>query len=163
MAVRRTITKTSTGLVVGDVKSTRSRRVVDVDKATMAIVRRHRATQLEQRLLVGAGYTDRGYLFAMVDGAPWNPDTIGQAFTRIVAASTLPRIRFHDLPLPRLPPPCRWGEREGGQRTALARLGGVHVGLLRPRHAGTTGGCRRSGGGARRRSVGGSRISVTIL
>jgi integrase len=97
VAVRRTITATPTGLVVGDVKTSRSRRVVDVDTATTAVLRRHLATQLEQRLLVGGGYTDQGYIFAMVDGSPWNPDTISQAFTRIVGASTLPRIRFHDL------------------------------------------------------------------
>lgn len=33
----------------------------------------------------------------MPDGRPWNPDTITQAFERLVRSSELPRTRLHDL------------------------------------------------------------------
>lgn len=46
---------------------------------------------------MGAGYDDQDAVFAMPDGQPWNPETISQAFDRLVRASELPRIRLHDL------------------------------------------------------------------
>lgn len=97
LTVRRTITTIGHKPVAGDVKSVRSRRSIDVDAATMAALRAHRTAQLEQRMLMGAGYEDQGQVFAMPDGQPWNPDTITQAFDRLVRASGLPRIRLHDL------------------------------------------------------------------
>jgi integrase len=36
-------------------------------------------------------------VFARPDGAPTNPDPFSQAFDRVVARSSLPRIRLHDL------------------------------------------------------------------
>lgn len=107
IAVRQTITIVDGRLVIGGVKTARSRRTIDVDPATMAVVRSHRAAQIEQRLLMGAGYTDRGLVFAMVDGRPWKPDTISQAFDRIVKRSGLPRIRFHDYADLRVMPTLR--------------------------------------------------------
>lgn len=97
LTVRRAITTIGHRPVAGDVKSARSRRSIDVDPVTMAVLRSHRTAQLEQRMLMGAGYSDQGQVFAMPDGQPWNPDTITQAFDRLVRASDLPRIRLHDL------------------------------------------------------------------
>ena len=84
-------------LEVGDVKTAKSRRTVDLDPGTVTVLRRHRKAQAADRLLVGAGYSDHGLVFAMPDGRPWNPETISQAFERLVAATDVPRIRLHDL------------------------------------------------------------------
>ncbi|MGK2947424.1 MAG: tyrosine-type recombinase/integrase [Acidimicrobiales bacterium] len=97
ITVRRTITAIDHQPVVGDVKTARSRRAIDVDAATMTMLRAHRKAQLEERMLMGRGYDDQDIVFAMPDGRPWNPETISQAFVRLVAASGLPRIRLHDL------------------------------------------------------------------
>ncbi len=97
LTVRRTITTVRHEIVEGDVKTKRSRRRVDLDPGTVDVLREHRKNQLEARLLIGAGYHDRGLVFANVDGAPWNPDSIGQAFKRLVASSGLPRISLHGL------------------------------------------------------------------
>lgn len=97
LVVLRTITVVNREVVEGDVKTPRSRRGVDLDAATVAVLRAHRARQLEQRLLMGVGYTDRDLVFASVTGEPLNPDSIGRAFTREVERMDLPRIRFHDL------------------------------------------------------------------
>lgn len=78
-------------------KSERGRRRVDLDDETTAILRAHRQAQVAERLLVGAGYRDQGYVFARPDGAPWKPDSIGQAYRRIVARAGLPPIALHDL------------------------------------------------------------------
>ena len=97
LVVRRTITTVDHEPVEGDVKTARSRRGVDLDPETVAILRQHQARQLEERILVGAGYVDRDLVFAAPDGSPWNPDSIGRAFARAVARTDLSRIRLHDL------------------------------------------------------------------
>ena len=78
-------------------KTPRSRRGIDLDPVTLAVLRSHRAHQLEQRLLMGAGYCDRDLVFSRPDGEPWNPDSVGRAFARAVARTDLKRIRLHDL------------------------------------------------------------------
>jgi integrase len=61
------------------------------------VLHRHRKLQVEQRMLIGAGYQDRELVFAMPDGHEWNPGTISQAFERAEARAGLPPIRLHDL------------------------------------------------------------------
>ena len=78
-------------------KTDRGKRTIDVDPATVAILRSHRARQSEHRLLVGAGYLDNGLVFALPDGEPLDPESLAKVFDRRVARSRLPRIRFHDL------------------------------------------------------------------
>lgn len=89
--------KRTTELHVGDAKTARSRRTVDLDAGTVTRLRDHRWAMLEERLKMGAGFTDAGFVFCRPDGSAWNPDTISQAFDRLVASSDLPRVRFHDL------------------------------------------------------------------
>jgi integrase len=84
-------------IVVGEVKTTRSRRRLDLDAGTVAVLRAHRRAQAAERLMVGAGWSDHGLVFAAPDGRPLNPDTITQWFVRTVRRSGLPRLRLHDL------------------------------------------------------------------
>jgi len=97
LSIRQTITSVGHRPVLGSVKTNRSRRVLDIDAATVAVLRRHRTAQLEQRMLMGAGYVDRDLVFCRPDGAPWQPESVSQAFDRAVARADLPRIRLHDL------------------------------------------------------------------
>jgi integrase len=97
LSVRQTITTESNRPVLGDVKTGSSRRVVDLDETTVAVLRRHRSAQAEARLLVGPGWRDTGLVFTMPDGTGWHPDTITQAFERLVKGSGLPRITLHGL------------------------------------------------------------------
>jgi len=84
-------------LVESEPKTARGRRVLDLDAVTIAMLRDHRKAQVKERLLVGPGYQDYGYVFARPDGTPWNPERISSAFDRLVIATGLPRIRLHDL------------------------------------------------------------------
>jgi integrase len=97
LVVRQTITTVDHRITEGTVKTPRSRRAVDLDAVTVAMLRQHRAHQLEGRLLMGAGYADRDLVFASPTGAPWNPDSIGRAFARAVERVNVLRIRLHDL------------------------------------------------------------------
>ena len=84
--------------VVGTPKSRRSRRVIDLDAVTVAVLRGHRTAQLEQRMFVGAGApADDDRVFGLADGRPMRGDSITRAFGRLVGQSGLPPIRLHDL------------------------------------------------------------------
>jgi integrase len=97
VSVKRAVVVVDGQPVAGAVKTKRSKRVLDIDPATMAVLRRWRVTQLEHRMLMGAGWRDSGLVFTDPTGEGWHPTTITQAFTRLVAASQLQRIRLHDL------------------------------------------------------------------
>ena len=84
-------------LVLADVKTKTSRRTIDLDPRTVAVLRAWRKTQLEERLALGHRPDDNGIVFAKPDGTPIHPDFFSQIFDRHVAKSTLPRIRLHDL------------------------------------------------------------------
>lgn len=66
----------------------------ELDKRTVAALRTQRARQAQDRLLVGAGYTDSGYVFCHPDGRPYHPERFSREFDRW---PDLPRIRLHDL------------------------------------------------------------------
>jgi integrase len=96
--VRESITAAAGKRIAGDPKSKRSRRTIDLDPNTVAVLREHRRRQIELRLMVGDGYANHDLVFAMPDGHPWHPDVITKAFDRLVrSAADLPRIRLHDL------------------------------------------------------------------
>ena len=84
-------------IVIGDVKTTRSRRRLDLDAGTVAVLRAHRRAQASERLMVGAGWVDHDLVFCAPDGSPLNPDTLTQWLQRRVERSDLPQIRLHDL------------------------------------------------------------------
>jgi integrase len=77
-------------------------RRVDLDGATVAVLRSLKATQSAERLAWGPGWADTGLVFAKEDGTGWHPDSIRQAFDRLihtvkVDGQPLRRVRFHDL------------------------------------------------------------------
>jgi integrase len=97
LVVRQSITTVYHRPVLGDVKTARSRRVIDIDATTVTVLRVQRAHQLEERLRAGPEWSDSGLVFTMPDGRGWHPDVISRAFARLVERSGLTRIRLHDL------------------------------------------------------------------
>jgi integrase len=78
-------------------KTDHGRRRVDLDAATVAVLRTVKVRQAEQRLALGGGYRDNDLVFAQPDGSLLDPESVAKVFDRRVARSGLPRIRFHDL------------------------------------------------------------------
>lgn len=74
-------------------KTRTSRRSVDLDPATAALLRRWR----RQLIKDGLPHGPDDWVFCNTTGRFLNPQSVSQLFTRIVAASDLPRVRFHDL------------------------------------------------------------------
>lgn len=95
--VRRALVVVNGAPVVGTPKTATGRRSVALDPATVAALRAHRARQLEERLLVGPGYRDHGWVFAGPAGEHLHPNMVTRWFYARAAAAGLPRIRLHDV------------------------------------------------------------------
>ncbi|MDQ6726463.1 MAG: site-specific integrase [Actinomycetota bacterium] len=75
------------------VKTRTSRRCIDLDPATVAILVRWQLRLAEDGLPAGSD----DWMFCNIKGRSLNPESISQLFTRAVARGKLPRIRYHDL------------------------------------------------------------------
>ncbi|HZQ79892.1 MAG TPA: site-specific integrase [Acidimicrobiia bacterium] len=97
LAVRQTRVSVDYEVAVGTPKTERGNRTVALDPATVAVLREHRARQLEERLAWGPAWTDTGLVFTREDGTEIHPQRLSQYFRRHTASSGLPPIRLHDV------------------------------------------------------------------
>src|SRR5665213_2246500 len=51
----------------------------------------------EELFRLGTRLTDDSFVAAQVDGSPLQPRSLTHEWVRLIAKTTLPRIRFHDL------------------------------------------------------------------
>jgi len=79
-------------------KTDHGRRSVDLDPTTVAVLKAQQTRQKRHRVAMGAGWSnEHDLVFTEPDGQPLDPESVAMVFTRRVARSGLPRIRFHDL------------------------------------------------------------------
>lgn len=97
LAVRHTIGRVGGKVMAGEPKTAKSKRSIALDPATVAVLRRHRIAQLEERLEWGGLHQDRDLVFAREDGAPVHPEAIGRALRGIAKAAGVRPVRTHDL------------------------------------------------------------------
>jgi integrase len=97
LSVSRQLVKGDGGAVYGQPKTSKGRRTLSLDATTVAMLRAHRAAQLEERLAFGAGYHDEDSIFCLPDGSAIDPDGLTQRFERHVREAGVARIRLHDL------------------------------------------------------------------
>jgi integrase len=81
---------------VADVKTTNSRRTIDLDPRTATVLRAWRRQQLERRMITGRR-GDTEFVFSRPDGRPIHPDFFSQSWDRLMRSSDVRRIRLHDL------------------------------------------------------------------
>lgn len=96
LVVDQQILSVEYGTHIADVKTTNSRRTVDLDPRTVAVLRTWRRQQLEQQMSTGRR-DDDGLVFSRPDGRPIHPDFFSQSWDRLVRKSKMRRIRLHDL------------------------------------------------------------------
>jgi integrase len=97
LSVRQAVLNVAYEVVIADVNTPMSRRTVDLEPRTVAVLKQWKRDQLEQRVALGLRPKDDSLVFAKPDGAAIHPDSYSQHFQRLVAASGVPRIRPHDL------------------------------------------------------------------
>jgi integrase len=76
-------------------KTDNSRRCIDLDDTTLAVLAGWRALQSAEYAAVGID--NGGWMFTTADGGPVHPHTLSQTFDRIVRRASVPVIRLHDL------------------------------------------------------------------
>jgi integrase len=84
-------------IVAGLPKSHAGRRVIALDKTTIAALREHRLRQQAERAAARTRWTQTGYVFTTKTGKPFRPDRMTRLFAKLVAASGLPPVTLHGL------------------------------------------------------------------
>ncbi len=79
-----------------ETKSGKSRTVA-LSSTVLEELKRHKLAQAEEQLKVGIRPGDESFVVAQIDGNPLKPVSLTHEWTRLLAKTDLPRIRFHDL------------------------------------------------------------------
>jgi integrase len=85
-----------TRLQMQDPKTASSKRTVPIPPGCLAALKRHKAGQAEDRLMLGQGWQDTGLVFCRLDGKPCDPTEFTRHFGRVLRRAALPAIRLHD-------------------------------------------------------------------
>ncbi len=96
IAVRQSAEQVGTVVRYKETKSGKS-RVVALSSSVIEELKRHRLAQAEEQLKVGIRPDEASFVVAQIDGSPLKPVSLTHEWTRLLAKTSLPRIRFHDL------------------------------------------------------------------
>jgi integrase len=97
ITVRHALQRVDGKLTLVEPKTERSRRTVPLPASVGGVLRRHRTTQNEHRLLLGGTWQDLGFVFTTGHGTPLGGSNVTRAFQGLLDKAELPRVRFHDL------------------------------------------------------------------
>ena len=97
LAVRQSLEQTKAGLGFKQPKTQKGRRVVTLPPIAVEALRRHKAEQAKERLLLGPGYQDHGLVLARADGRPLDPAETTRAFARLVRQAGVRAFSLHAL------------------------------------------------------------------
>lgn len=85
------------GLIAQPPKSKKGRRSIALDESTTAVLKSHRAKQIEGRLRLDGGYEDHDLVFPGPYGRPMDGSALTKAWSRLRASVALTGMRLHDL------------------------------------------------------------------
>jgi len=85
------------GIIFEPPKSSKSRRLIVLDDATVEVLRTHRVQQLESRLQLGSLWTEYGLVFPGSRGLPLDPPAFSRNWKTLVAKAGFQNVRLHDL------------------------------------------------------------------
>ena len=98
ITVRRALVRVrGLGLILQPTKTDGSRRRLDIDPDTVAVLRAHRVAQMEHRLTMDGAYEDNDLLYPNELGRPLNPMALTRAFKRLARKTGVAQTRLHSL------------------------------------------------------------------
>jgi integrase len=103
-----------TRLVVSELKTPKSRRLLVLTPELVARFRQHRVRQAEAQMAAGALWQDHGLIFASEVGTPMDPDNFSHSFARLCERAGLGHRHPHEL-------------RHSGASLMLAQGTSLHV------------------------------------
>jgi len=86
-----------TRLVVSELKTPKSRRLLVLTPELVARFRQHRVRQAEAQMAAGALWQDHGLIFASEVGTPMDPDNFSHSFARLCERAGLGHWHPHEL------------------------------------------------------------------
>lgn len=96
--VRRTLTRKGGRLLLGEPKTRKSRRTIQLAGRALGALKVHCKAQLEERMAHVGPWEDHGLVFATQAGTLINPSNLTKrSFKPLLEKAGLPRVRFHDL------------------------------------------------------------------
>jgi integrase len=96
--VQRSLTRTkSKGLILKDVKTENSNRIVVISDYVVQALQKQLATQETYKKMLGSSYKDNGLVNCTEDGMPIDPRNLLRQFYRLMDEAKVPKITFHDL------------------------------------------------------------------
>jgi integrase len=96
LSVVQSAEQTKAGVRYKEPKSGKSRTVA-LSATMLEELRTHRLRQAEELLRLGIRVTEETFVCTREDGQPLQPNTFTHNWDRLIAGTSLPRIRFHDL------------------------------------------------------------------
>jgi len=78
-------------------KSEKSRRAIKLPATLLPILRAHRTTQRERRLVAGGKWQETGFVFTTRHGTPLDGCTLNRDVKCLLQAAGLPSLNFHAL------------------------------------------------------------------
>jgi integrase len=97
LLVQANLIWTPGGFEFEEAKTAHSRRRIALPRTAVDALRMHRARQAEERLRLGAAWTDLDLVFVNTLGGPYDASNLRNWFYRVLKRAGLPRVRFHDL------------------------------------------------------------------
>lgn len=96
--IQRSLTRTkSKGIILKDVKTESSNRVIAVSEYVLQVLNEHLLLQKKQKALLGPSYNDHGLINCTEDGKPIDPRNLLRQFYNLMEEADLPKITYHDL------------------------------------------------------------------
>jgi integrase len=86
-----------TQIVLGELKTRRSRRTLYLTPELLEVLRRHRARQAQEQLRIGSAWRDHGLIFPSEAGTPLDPDNFSHLFSRLCQRAGLGHWHPHEL------------------------------------------------------------------
>ena len=98
LSIANTITEVGSVDIMGPPKTAKSRRMVYLDRRTLATLREHRQRQRQQRLAAGPSW-DSAHDWVLTDalGGYIRPQSMSYEWRRLMEQLDVPTIRLHDL------------------------------------------------------------------
>jgi integrase len=98
LRVGRSLVREGGRHTVGETKTRRGRRQVNLTPRTVNALKAHRKRQLEEKMRLVGTHEDRGLIFSTTVGTPVNPENlVNRSFKPLLEKAGLPEIRFHNL------------------------------------------------------------------
>lgn len=95
LTVNGTVEQAAGHIAIKQPKTKSSRRTIALPQRASEELRKHRAAQNEERLLLGSGYQANDLVFPKVDGQIWAPTSFDGQHARTIREAGIGHVRFH--------------------------------------------------------------------